>query len=115
MGVRKVNKEAPAKTVLPVSLDQRVNLVSGDDLALMVNVELKAKRETKVSQDLPAHLAILETMVNQDQEVSLACPANLASLAHQRKSTWSISDKPCSRSSTSSNPAENLPTLSLRE
>merc|ERR1712210_262029 len=119
--VSKVHKEVLVKMVLLVLSDLKVNLVSGDDLALMANVDKKVNRETKVSKDHPAHLATLETMahldllVNLAQEVFLACLANLVNLEHQRKSTWSISSKPSLPSSMSLNPVENHQTLNWRE
>merc|ERR1712210_158872 len=94
----KVHKEVLVKMVLLVLSDLKVNLVSGDDLVPMANVDKKVNRETKVSKDHPAHLATLETMAHLDL---------LVNLAHQRKSTWSISSKPSLPSPMSLNPVEN--------
>ena len=85
--VSKVHKEVLVKMVLLVLSDLKVNLVSGDDLVPMANVDKKVNRETKVSKDHPAHLVTLETMahldllVNLAQEVCLACLAILVILA----------------------------------
>merc|ERR1712037_620756 len=62
--VGKVHKEVLVKMVLLVLSDLKVNLVSGDDLVPMANVDKKVNRETKVSKDHPAHLATLETMAH---------------------------------------------------